>query len=235
MAVSRTKFVKGPLVLLIALCLLPGLRTTAGAQENFPTGGKIRIQPYLAAGAGSSKVDLGTTSNGDAVTISGGGGAAGGIMFGYGLNSWLDIDLSAGYQKSVLTPAVSNAEGSFTRTFYLVTLKYRFPVSERFQIKVGAGGGLYKPRDMDIDAAGVTNGFHDIIEYKDAIGAHVMTEFEIFVMRDLAVNIGLKYYSVTFRESSATRNGAPVFFTDSKVQNLDGSGFDLLLSVAKYF
>jgi hypothetical protein len=235
MASSGIKIGKGLFVSLTAVCLLLGLHTAASAQEAFTTTGKVRIQPYLAAGAGSTKVDLGTTTNGGAVTISGGGGIAGGIMLGYGLNSRLDIDLSAGYQESNLTPAVSNADGKFSRTFYLVTLKYRFPVSDRFQIKVGAGGGLYKPRDMDIDAAGAPNGHHDVIKYKDTTGVHVMTEFEIFVMRDMAVDIGLKYYSLTYHESSATRDGAPVFFTDSKIQHLDGSGFDLLLSFAKYF
>jgi len=219
---------------IVTLCLF-SLNASAQEKEFAVTSGAFRIQPALFFGAGASKVDVGTTTDGDTVSISGGGGLGGGVTVGYGLSSHLDLDFSLGYEESVLTPAVSNADGTFDRTFYLVTLKYRIPVSKRFHIKLGGGGGVYKPGELDVDTRSVFGGAHDIIKYKTATGAHVLTEFEFFVSGSAAVNIGMKYYSVTYHESSGTRNGMPGYFFGNEIENLDGSGFDLMLSFAKYF
>jgi Outer membrane protein beta-barrel domain len=212
--------------------MLFGGSMTADAKD---TGAKFRIEPSLFAGGGTTKVDIGETTAGDKVSISGGGGAGAGITLGYGIAPQIDIDFTLGYEKSQLTPAVENAKGSFSRTFYLATLLYRIPLGDRLDLKVGGGGGIYKPGNLDIDATGITNGFHDVIKYKNATGAHVVVDFEMFFANEMSLAFGLKYYSVTYKESSATRNGSPGFMFGSKVENFNGSGVDLSVSVAKYF
>jgi len=231
--VKTMKIIMRKYLVAVGVCiLLFGVSLTADAKD---TAGKLRIEPSLFIGGGSTNVDVGKTTSGDTVSISGGGGAGAGITLGYGIAPQLDIDFTLGFERSQLSPPVDNATGSFSRSFFLATLLYRIPVGERFDIKVGAGAGFYKPGELDIDAAGVTNGFHDVIKYKNASGAHALVDFEIFLAQDISVTFGLKYYAVTYKESSATRNGAPGFVSGGKVENLDGSGFDLSASMAKYF
>lgn len=220
-------------LLAAAVCLLLlGAGTRADAKEMT---GKFRVEGALFLGAGGSRVEVGKTAIGDSVTISGGGGAGGSLTFGYGLVPRLDIEITAGTEKSMLTPAVVNATGSFDRNFYLISLMYRIPLSDRLDFKVGGGAGLYEPKELDIDASGATNGFHDVVRYGSATGTHVIVAFEIFVDHDVSVTFGAKYYSVTYKESSGSRNGVPGFFTNSDIVNFDGSGFDLTAAIAKYF
>jgi hypothetical protein len=212
--------------------MLPGVPLAADAKD---TGGKFRIEPSLFAGGGLTKIDVGQNTKGDRVSISGGGGAGAGLTLGYGIAPRIDIDVTLGYEKGQLTPPAENATGSFSRTFYLATLLYRIPLGDRSDLKVGGGGGIYKPGNLDIDATGVANGSHDVITYENANGAHAVVAFEMFFADEMSLAFGLKYYSVTYKESSATRNGAPGFTFGSKVENLDGSGVDLSVSLAKYF
>jgi hypothetical protein len=227
------KIIVSKYVVAVGVCmLLFGVPMTASATD---TAGKFRVEPSLFLGVGTSKVDLGQTTKGDTVSISGGGGLGGGLTLGYGIAPQFDLDVTLGYQKSELSPAVKNASGSFKRSFFLATILYRIPVGDRYNFKVGGGGGYYKPSKLDIDTTGVTNGFHDVIEYKSASGAHAVVDFEIFVDHEMSVTFGLKYYSVTYKESSATVNGAPGFLSGGKIENFDGSGVDVSLSLAKYF
>lgn len=196
---------------------------------------RFRIEPFLSVGGGSEKVDVGQLTSGEMTSISGGGGAGGGITLGYRLSPRLDMDFTLGTETSHLNPAVANATASFSRTFFLASLMYRIPLNDQCDIKVGGGAGLYVPGDLDVDMTGVSGGHHDTVQYKDAIGAHVMVEFEIFAAHGLSVTFGGKYYSVTYKETSGTRDGVPGFFYDSKVENFNGSGFDLTAAIAKYF
>jgi len=228
------QFRKPWLTAAFAVCLMMGVNGTASAMEAATTIGKFRVQPYLSFGRGLEKIEIGTTTDGDTVSISGGGGAGIGIAAGYGLSRNIDIDLTFGYAETLMTPAVENADGSFDRTFLLVTLKYRIPVSNRFHIKLGAGAGYYIPGELDLDLS-QGGGPHDIIRYENAAGAHAVAEFEFFFNQNLAINAGLKYYSVTYKESSGARDGIPGYFTGGQIERLDGSGFDFMLSLAKYF
>ena len=205
---------------------------SASAQD---TAGKFYVQPGLFLGGGASKVDVGTTTGGDNVSISGGGGVGGGLTLGYGVSSQVDLDITLGYQESQLSPKVENASGTFSRAFYLATVKYRIPVNDRMQVKIGAGAGIYKPNNLDVNTSSVSNGSHNIVKYDDAAGFHVQTELEIFFANDFSADFGLKYYNVTYKESSGIHNGTPVTFTDSNLRNFDGSGVDVILAVAKYF
>lgn len=217
-----------------AACLVVAVNGTATAMDAPATSGKFRLQAYLSFGQGLEEIDLATTTDGDTVSISGGGGAGIGITAGYGLSSSVDIDLTFGYAETLMTPSVDNGDGSFDRTFILATLKYRIPVSNRFHIKLGGGAGYYLPGELDINLTNA-GGWHDVVKYKNSVGAHAVAEFEFFFSKKLAINAGLKYYSVTYKEESGTRNGAPGYFTGSKVEKLDGSGVDFMLSLAKYF
>jgi len=227
------QFRKAWVTVVFAACLVMAVNGTASAMEAATTS-SFRIQPYLSFGGGSEKVDIGTTTNGDTVSISGGGGVGIGVTAGYGLSRNIDLDLTFGYAETVMTPSVSNGDGSFDRTFFLATLKYRIPVSPRFHIKLGGGAGYYMPGDLDINLT-EAGGYHDIVKYKNTVGAHAVAEFEFFFNQKLALNVGLKYYSVTYKETSGTRDGVPGYFTDSNRETLNGNGFDFMLSLAKYF
>ena len=74
--------------------------------EPLDTANKLRLQleGYLGVGLDSNKV--GTTTGGEDVKISGGGGFGGGATLGYGLSKSVDIDGTLGFQVSGLYPAV---------------------------------------------------------------------------------------------------------------------------------
>ncbi len=227
---------KGWSAVVFAVFLVLGISAQARAQmQGADTAGRFRLEPALAFGFGLSSVDLGTTTDGQSIEISGGGGLGVSLTAGYGLSRSFDLDVGLGYQKSELTPYnVENASASFDRTFLLFTLKYKVPVQDRYQFKFGAGAGYYYPGELDINTTGLFGGSHDVVQYDDAVGYHATAEWEIFFTRDLSLVVGGKYYYVTYREVSGTMNGVPGFFTDGRVRDLGGSGFDFTASLAFY-
>ncbi len=200
------------------------------------TAGKMRLFLQGALGFGFDHVDVGVTTGGDEVTISGGGGAGIGFGLGYGLSPDFDLDFDIGVQASTISPAVSNAEGSFTRSFLLVTLKRKIPTSESGQFKVGLGFGSYNNGKLDVDLTDA-GGPHDVIEYKNALGFHVTGEFERFIGQTTSINLGAKMYFVKYKANSWTHNGAAasVDNLNSNVKDFDGNGFDFLLGINVYF
>ena len=226
-----------PVLVVAVMAVLTGWAGNAGAEAQINTAGKFRIEGVLGFGGGLSSIDVGTTSKGDAVKISGGGGFGGMVTAGYGITPKLDIDLSLGTQESTLTPAVSNADASFSRNLMLVTLKYMIPLQQTSRIKIGAGIGSYKSGKLDVDLV-AAGGTHLIVNYNDATGIHFGGELEAFIRPDVSISLGLKYYSVKYSASSVTEDGISYptsALTNSKIRDLDGSGIDLFAGMAKYF
>ena len=208
----------------------------AQPQAMLDTKGKTSVSIHGAFGAGFSSVDVGTTTSGETVKISGGGGAGFGVGIGYGITQKCDVNLDFGGQVSTLTPAVNNAEGTFTRTYVLATLKRKFPTSDTGQFKAGIGVGAYFGGQLDVDLRDA--GFdHTVVDYDPAIGFHLTGEFERLIRPNMSITAGAKMYSVKYEASSYKLNGVdmPVSTLINDVKKLDGSGFDVSLALNIYF
>lgn len=207
------------------------------AEEGFDSSGKVRLEGSLLLGIGFDDVDLGVTTDGDTISLSGGGGVGFTLGLGYGLSSNIDLDLHLGSQASSLKPSVSNADGEFTRTMLLGTLKYRKTLTSSNYLKFGAGLGIYTGGEWDVDASLVPGGAHNVIEYKDALGVHATFEYEHVNHRNIGLAVGLRLYIVEYSAETASSNGVsvPASFLMDEVRNLDGSGMDLTMSISKYF
>ena len=209
---------------------------TTGAMLN--TANKLRLQFEGALGIGLDSSKVGVTTGGDDVKISGGGGAGFGVSLGYGLSRSFDIDCTLGVQVSGLQPAVKNADGSFTRSFFLATAKYKVPIRENLQWKFGLGAGYYMGGKLDIDVdPGIPGAGHSVVDYKNAAGVHATGELEIALRSNLMLAVGLKYYMVTYKADKATFNGAsdPVSSLPDEFRNFNGDGVDITVGLGILF
>jgi hypothetical protein len=200
------------------------------------TAGKMRLFLTGALGFGFDHVDVGVTTSGEQVKISGGGGAGIGIGLGFGLSPDFDLDFDLGVQASAISPAVANTKGSFTRSYLLATIKRKIPTSESGQFKIGLGLGSYNNGKLDIDTRDA-GGFHDVVEYKNALGFHVTGEFERFIGQTTSINLGAKMYFVKYEAKSWTQNGVafPVDSLNGDVKDFNGNGLDFMLGFNVYF
>jgi hypothetical protein len=210
---------------------------TPEASEVLNTTGKLKLEISAMIGGGSKSIDLGTTTGGDAVKVSGGGGFGLAVTAGYGLSERLEFDVSLGGQGSTEQPAVENADASFSRGFLRATLKYLVPVRDRIRFKFGGGVGSYGGGELDVDTTRVAGGSRNIVKYDSASGVHLVGEFEGLIRNDFTFVAGLRLYSIKYKASSYERNGAaqPVPTLRDDVRNLDGSGADIFIGLAKYF
>jgi hypothetical protein len=205
----------------------PPLVNTAGRMRFFLTGD---------FGFGFDSTDVGTTTNGDKVSISGAGGLGAGVGFGYGLSRNLDLDFELGAQASAIRPAVSNAEGFFSRSFLLATMKYKMPTSDTGQLKFGVGLGAYSNGKLDIDARDA-GGRHTVVKYDNSPGVHLTGEFERFIGQNTSLTVGAKMYFVKYKAESVTDSGASVSVDSlkSNVKEFNGNGLDLMVGLSRYF
>ncbi len=210
-------------------------QTGAAPQELLNTAGKVRLSLHGVLGFGFDKVDVGTTISGDTVSISGGGGLGGGAGIAFGLSRSLDLDLDLGFQGGGMTPPVDNADGSFTRGYFLATLKYKKPTSGTGQFKFGAGLGAYFGGKLKFNRTDMN--FNEEVDYDPAVGLHFTGEFERFISPNVSFNIGAKIYFVEYKAKSYTFNSVdvPVSALKDDVRNLNGSGMDLLIGINMYF
>lgn len=229
---------KGTLFVFSLLCL-SGAGSSARGDEAalYTTSHKNKVQVQAGMGFGEKSHSIGTTTDGDAVKISGGGGAGIGVGAGHSFNERFDLDFDLGFQLSTITPAVANADGSFTRSFLLATAKYKVPVLYNMQFKFGLGAGYYLGGTMDIDTSAVFGGSKWTVDYGPALGFHGIGEMEFAVAKDIFFSFGLKYYHVTYTADSATYNGmsAPTSALNDEIKNLNGGGIDFLVAFGKYF
>lgn len=207
------------------------------AAEVLSTKGKLKLEVSAMIGGGGKSIDLGTTTSGDAVKVSGGGGAGLAITAGYGLSENLEFDVSLGGQSSTERPAVENADASFSRGFLRATIKYLVPVRDRIRFKFGGGVGTYGGGELDVDTTRVVGGSRNIVKYDSASGVHLSGELEALIRNDFTFVAGLRLYSVKYKANSYERNGVaqPVSTLRDDVRNLDGGGADVFIGLAKYF
>ena len=224
------------IVLLVGLMVFSNVGISK-ADTLLDTSGRFRLEPSLMFGFGFDDVDLGVTTGGDTVGLSGGGGGGVGLTAGYGITKRLDLDLTFGWQESWMSPSVSNADGTFDRNLFLLTLKFKMPISDTQQFKIGFGVGNYISGEFDVDTSRVSGGSHTIVNYDDSMGYHITGEYEQFFSKDWSWLLGVKYYNVEYDAGSATVNGvscSPNILID-KLKTYDGSGLDFTLSISKYF
>jgi hypothetical protein len=157
---------------------------------------------------------------------------------GHGLSRSVDIDGTFGAQVSGLMPAVKNADGYFARTFLLATVKYKVPFRENLQWKFGLGAGYYMAGTLDVNIdPGIPGAGHTVVDYQNATGVHATGELEIALQRNLMLDVGLKYYRVTYKADTATFNGAsvPVSSLPSEFREFTGDGVDVTVGIAVLF
>lgn len=205
-------------------------------QPSVDTNGRFRIFLEGGYGAGFDSPDIGKTTAGDDISISGGGGIGLGVGMGYGISRDVDLELNLGAQESSLTPSVQNAEGLFTRFYLLATIKHKIPTSDTGQFKVGLGAGTYSGGKLDVDATD-GGGTQTIVRYDRAAGFHVTGEFERFMTKNAALSLGGRLYFVKYEANSARVGGSsvPVNSLRNDIRNLDGSGVDFMVRISRYF
>lgn len=197
---------------------------------------RLQIEAYMGMGLDSNKV--GTTTTGEDVKISGGGGFGVGATMGYGISKRFDIEGTLGVQASALHPAVENANGTFSRSFLLATVKYKVPIRENLQWKFGLGAGYYMGGKLDIDIdPSVPLGLRTVVDYKNAVGAHATGELEILLQERLTLSVGLKYYNVTYKADKVTVNNSSrdVSSLSGEFRDLKGDGIDATVGLAVLF
>jgi hypothetical protein len=214
----------------------PAASESTKLQELLNTAGKTRLSLHGVMGFGFDQIDVGKTTSGDTISISGGGGLGGGAGIAFGLSRSLDLDLDLGFQAGGLTPAVDNAEGSFTRGYFLATLKYKKPTSDTGQFKFGVGLGTYFGGKMKIERTDVFFSKEEV-DYDPAVGLHFTGEFERFIRPNVSFNVGAKIYFVEYEAKSYKLNSVdvPVSSLKEDVRNLNGSGMDFMIGINMYF
>jgi len=213
----------------------------------FDISNNFRIDVSFFLGSGLEEFDVFKTTGDEIVKLSPGGGFGGKFSFGYCLNSPLNVNIEVGTQNSTLSEELKNADGKFSRTFFLGTLRYKIPITEKSSINIGGGLGYYISGKLDIDASEIEDGGHNIYKYKNTIGIHVICEYEHFLPKFSFLNarwswaIGLKYYNIAYELDSATSDGVSIPITNLpsdikvEVEELNGSGIDVLFSTIMYF
>jgi hypothetical protein len=202
---------------------------------------KWHIEGGILVGAGIEKHEVGRTTDNDEISISGGGGVGGKLIFGYRLSPKLDLNLGIIIQNSSLKPNVKNADGKFFRTALIANMKYRIQIFSSSLINLGGGFGYYFPGDLDIDVSEISGGAHNIYGYDNSLGFHLLAEYEGFFRKDISWSIGLQYSTVSYDIKSAKSNGITIPLDQlpasvrDEVGELDGGGVDLLLGVNYYF
>ncbi|MBJ6725539.1 outer membrane beta-barrel protein [Geomesophilobacter sediminis] len=203
--------------------------------DPIDTAGRFRVEGALVAGEGINDSRLITTTDGTQIKLSGGGGLGGRFTLGYGLTSKWDVEVGAEYKQSHGDQQSSNANATFTRYPVLVAAKYKIPVASVGQVKLGAGPGLFLggKLDSDLTKLGLP---HEVIDYKPALGAHVSAEWET-IHEDWSFVFGIRYYYVSYPISSATLNGSalPTNLVGPQLRDLDGSAFEFIVGLGRYF
>lgn len=202
----------------------------------FETVNRTRLEFLLAGGLGLDNPTVGVTTSGEDVSLSGGGGAGALLTIGRGIRENWDIDITLGYQMSLLTPEPEGADGGFTRSMALLTMKYRSRVADRAWVKYGFGAGYYMPGKYELDDPSQPLE----VEYKAAPGVHLSVEYETVLGKEsttMSFVFGLKYYWVVYEAESAKILGMDVLPSrlPRELRDLDGSGVDVIIGLAAYY
>lgn len=208
------------------------------------TTGRFRLGGnFFVGGAVAKGTTIDKTPDGEDVTLSGAGQMGFSLRVGYGLSPPFDIDIAAGEQASELRPHSAfdyYSRGNFESKFVVAALKYKIPVSDKSQLKIGGGLGYYYSGKTKLAkrSSQLSEGYETNIKYKGTVGEYLTGEYESFAgSKDWSFVVGLIYYKVKYDVDSATWNNADIPVSDlpDKLRSLDGSGVDVLFGIEKYF
>ncbi len=204
--------------------------------QKIPKNG-FKILFSCAFGSGGEKQIVGETTEGDEICIRTGGGIGVAITLGYNFFNKVDLDLSAGYQLNSLKPQCDNLDGYFSRVPLLITAKYWIPTKNNAFFKLGGGLGYYTSVEYDMDGS-ESFAMHEIIEYDNAPGFHIVGEYELFSpVKPFSFIMGVKYSHVSYTANSFTVNGTSHLISElpSNLKTLKGSSFDIYFGFGWYF
>ncbi|RLA06512.1 MAG: hypothetical protein DRQ51_09175 [Gammaproteobacteria bacterium] len=208
------------------------------------TTGKILLQGELLVGLNGKNEKVGEGCRGtillgecqgstEAINISAGEGLGVFATIGYGILPKLEVDVSLGQQNSTLSPAVEDASGSFRRDIFLFTAKYKIPLNNTEQLKLGGGIGFYNNAKMDLDFKKI-NGDRYVVDYENTTGYHLTFDMESLINHNLSWTVGVRYYIVDYTAKKATINNQPAVLTSEKFKTMDGTGLGIGLSLLYY-
>jgi len=197
--------------------------------------GQWRVEPQVVIGLGLKSHEVGVTTDGQSVKISAGGGVGAGISLGYGLTESTDFEVLWGYQRSTLSPDVTNASGSFDRYLTLATVKYKIPLVKKedswLDFKIGGGVGQYPSGKFKTDFGSVGAGRSEV-RYKAGQGFHLTADFERYLRR-WSLSAGVRYSVVSYQAKSFEFNGSaqPVSNLKPEFEKFKGDGIDFVLAL----
>jgi hypothetical protein len=209
-------------------------------QSTFFDNNKIlRIGADLSLGIGFEKFDMFETTTNEIVTLSPGGGIGGKLSAGYCITPVINLNAEIGFKESTLSEDLENADGGFSRSVLLGTLRYKIPINPQSSINIGGGVGYYMGGKLNVDASEIGGG-HNKYKYDNATGFHAIIEYEQFLPSVklfsalVSWGIGIKYYSVSYKLSSLTSDGVsiPLSLLPQEVMDelseINGSGIDFV-------
>jgi len=193
---------------------------------------KSRIGINIGVGAGFENNDMFEMENGKMSTFSYGGGVAYGLKYGYEFNKHLDLALDINYQRNDLSPLLTNASVSFSKTIFSITPSYIIPINggDNMRLKLGAGVDYSMSNSFTIKSDGL-GGFNDTWKYKNAYGYHASINYELNVSDNWSFNYGFKFYNIKY-EFTSSNNSIPIV---RKLIRPNASGFDFLCGIYYHF
>jgi hypothetical protein len=194
---------------------------------------KSRLGIFLGGGFGFDEIPMGTTDNGDKLTLSTGGGFTIGVEYGHEFNKYFDLSFNWLYQGSTLSQKINNGDASFDRMGLIITPALIIPIKggEFLRIKLGGGLGLYSLGKMAVNSSKAGGGDY-VLNYDPAIGFHGSLIFESFFSDKVSFTYGLKYYNIHYKYST---QGSTGISNNSKITSPDGSGLDLFIGFYYHF
>lgn len=188
---------------------------------------KASVGAFMGAGFGFESFPIFYDENGDEITLSTGGGLAGGLDIGYDILNSLNLSMQIFYQGSSPSKALKNASGSFNRMGITITPAFIIPIKggNKYRLMPGAGAGFYTMGTMKVDATEI-GGEEMTFKYESTIGFHVSLMFQINFSPRSTLGTGLKYYNIAY---TYTEEGSTHISTDNKILEPNGSGLDIIL------
>lgn len=178
---------------------------------------------------GSQRIPFFIDEFGNKVTLSTGSGITAGGGYSYDLTWLFNVSSDIMLHYSNLSKKAKNANGHFIGMETHLTPSLTLPAREDPGIKVliGAGPGLYTFQTIKINAKGA-GGENMTFKYKPAIGYHAQILFRL-KFQDEYFTIGGRYYMVSY---TYKEKGSSHFSTDNRINNPNGSGFALYVSIS---
>jgi len=189
-----------------------------------------RIGIFLGYGVGTNKIDVASTADSTASTISYGGGVLFGLKYGHEFGKHFDLACDYNYQFSFLIPNLTNATTNFNRSYISLTPSYIIPLGdgEKMRFKIGGGVDYYWYSKLIVNTSNLNNGFNDSWYYKKTFGYHARVNFEMNLNERWSLDYSLKYNNVKYQANYTPFPGDKFYYTI-------GSGYDLIIGLNYHF